>query len=97
MPTQTTPAVKKAASKKKAATKTVKKSAAQPTASKAASPKKGNGGSSKTSPVSPEQRYQMICEAAYYIAEQRGFQGGNDTDDWLLAELQVDTLLTRHK
>lgn len=32
------------------------------------------------------QRHAWIAEAAYYLAERRGFQGGNPTDDWLQAE-----------
>ena len=44
--------------------------------------------------VTPEQRQVMICEAAYYIAEQRGFEPGHDVDDWLAAERQIDGVLT---
>ncbi len=40
-----------------------------------------------------EQRYQMIAEAAYYIAERRGFTNGNPEDDWFEAEAQVDRAL----
>ena len=40
--------------------------------------------------LSAEQRRQMIAEAAYYLAEKRGFQGGDPVDDWLKAEVQVD-------
>jgi len=32
----------------------------------------------------------MIAEAAYIIAEQRGFQGDMALDDWLQAEAAVD-------
>jgi Protein of unknown function (DUF2934) len=32
---------------------------------------------------------RMICEAAYYIAEQRGFEPGHELDDWLAAEAQI--------
>ncbi len=44
--------------------------------------------------VTPESRRVMICEAAYYIAEHRGFQPGHDMDDWLTAEQQIDASLT---
>ena len=30
-----------------------------------------------------------IAEAAYYRAEQRGFQPGFETDDWLAAEAEI--------
>jgi len=45
-------------------------------------------------PVTPEQRRMMICEAAYYIAEHRGFEAGHDVDDWLAAERQIDAACT---
>ena len=86
---------KKPAVKKSAPSKTV---AAKPTASKtvAAKPKitksptaKGNG----KSHITPEQRYRMICDAAYFLAERRGFVGGNSGDDWIAAEVEVDELL----
>lgn len=37
-----------------------------------------------------EQRLRMIAEAAYYLAERRGFQGGDPTEDWLQAEAEID-------
>src|SRR2546421_2652792 len=43
--------------------------------------------------ISPEARRAMIAEAAYLRAEQRGFVPGCETDDWLLAEAEVDALL----
>jgi len=44
--------------------------------------------------ASPEQRCQMIEQAAYFRAEKRGFQGGDPVADWLLAETQIDALLS---
>jgi hypothetical protein len=32
----------------------------------------------------------MIADAAYFRAEQRGFQGGDPLRDWLQAEAEVD-------
>ena len=40
-------------------------------------------------------RRQMIAEAAYLRAEQRGFGSGDPLDDWLAAEREVDTQLTK--
>lgn len=57
-----------------------------PAKSKAA---KGNG----ATPITPEQRYRMICDAAYYRAERRGFIGGNPAEDWTAAEAEIDGLL----
>jgi hypothetical protein len=44
-------------------------------------------------PVEPEVREIMIAEAAYYIAECRGFEPGAEMDDWLEAEAAIDQLL----
>jgi hypothetical protein len=41
----------------------------------------------------PRIRQQMIAEAAYLRAEQRGFSAGDPLDDWLAAEREVDLLL----
>ena len=38
-----------------------------------------------------ERRRARIAEAAYHIAERRGFQGGTENEDWLEAERQVDS------
>lgn len=43
--------------------------------------------------ISPEERFQMISEAAYFRAEQRGFMVGDDLADWLTAESEIDALL----
>ena len=43
--------------------------------------------------VTPEQRYKMIAEAAYFRAEKRGFVGGNVATDWLDAEAEIDRIL----
>lgn len=43
--------------------------------------------------VTPEQRYRMICDAAFYRAERRGFIGGNVEQDWIDAEMEIDQQL----
>ncbi len=43
--------------------------------------------------VNPQQRLQMIREAAYFRAASRGFQGGSAEQDWLEAEAQIDRQL----
>jgi len=43
------------------------------------------------------ERAHMIAEAAYYIAEQRGFSGGDPLQDWLDAEVQIDRMSTGTK
>lgn len=43
--------------------------------------------------VTPEERYQMIAEAAYYHAESRSFVMGDPAQDWLEAEAEIDRIL----
>lgn len=43
--------------------------------------------------VQPEERYQMIMTAAYYLAERHGFSIGRALDDWIAAEKEIDALL----
>lgn len=43
--------------------------------------------------ITPEERHQMIAEAAYYRAEQRRFLNGDPLQDWLEAEAEVATRL----
>jgi len=47
--------------------------------------------------VCDEARRAMIAEAAYLRAEQRGFANGYELEDWLLAEREVDALLSAHQ
>lgn len=44
-------------------------------------------------PISVEHRRHYIELAAFYIAERRGFSGGNSLQDWLQAEAEIDQLL----
>lgn len=41
-----------------------------------------------------EERQRLIATSAYYLAEQRGFQGDAALDDWLRAEAGVDAGLS---
>lgn len=43
--------------------------------------------------VTPEQRYRMICDAAYFKAESRNFAPENEVQDWLDAEAEINRLL----
>ena len=45
--------------------------------------------------VTEEERWQMVQTAAYFRAEQRGFEGGNPDQDWFEAESDVDRMLGR--
>lgn len=84
MPKKSTPkSSKKKTAKKKTASKkkvTQKKSAKKKTASKKA--------------PTPEERYLMVTEAAYYIAEKHNFTG-DSAQFWLMAEAQIDAALKK--
>ncbi|HEU0186966.1 MAG TPA: DUF2934 domain-containing protein [Gallionellaceae bacterium] len=43
--------------------------------------------------VTPEERYQMIARAAYFLAERHGFSAGRALDDWIAAEKEIDGML----
>lgn len=43
--------------------------------------------------ISEDMRRSMIAQAAYLRAERRGFTGGDEVEDWLAAEAEVDALL----
>lgn len=82
--------VKKAPAAKAAAPKAAKSDAPKTTAAKKPSTRTTKA---KSAGVSPEQRYLMICEAAYYKAERRGFSPENEVEDWLEAEAEINRLL----
>lgn len=83
------PAAKKAAAASKSQDPVVKK-----TAAKKANPRKKTAVASgkATRPFTPEERWRMIAEAAYLIAEKRGFIGGDPAEDWYAAEAQINAL-----
>lgn len=49
----------------------------------------------RRNPVTAEERYRMIAQAAYYRAQQRGFVGGDPLADWLSAEVEIDRELRK--
>jgi hypothetical protein len=54
---------------------------------------KGKSSTIKVVDITSEQREKMIAEAAYYLAEQRNFEGGDTIQDWLQAEIAIDSSL----
>jgi Protein of unknown function (DUF2934) len=50
--------------------------------------------SSAAALIDPQRRRALIAEAAYFRAERRGFAPGHEAEDWLAAEVEVDTALT---
>lgn len=60
----------------------------------ASKPKRSTKAAAKPQPeITPELRRQMIEEAAYLLAERRGFSAGDPVVDWLTAEKDIDKLL----
>ena len=85
---------------KKAVSKIVKKTAVKKATVKKAVPKKA--AVKKAAPtnikikVTLEQRYKMICEAAYYISLEKTYETVNPTADWLQAEAAINKICTVH-
>ena len=84
-----TPETRKATSSKKSAgtpppmvKQAVEKAAKKQTITR----KKGDSQTQLT----PEERYRLIQESAYYMAEKAGFNG-NSVDYWLAAEQEINT------
>ena len=62
----------------------------RPRTRRAAASAATNGGTADAGlAITPEERYQLIAEAAYYRAERRNFADGDEVQDWLEAEAEV--------
>lgn len=79
----------KKAMKQQAPTSKKATAAKQTSAAKAAA-KASPGKRHKKQSGTSEERKRLIAEAAYLIAEQRGFQGDMALNDWLQVEAEVD-------
>jgi hypothetical protein len=69
------------------------KKPAPPTAREAAAPQSEVTGAQlerREIPSFSESREARIAEAAYWRAERRGFTAGQELDDWLAAEKEID-------
>ena len=53
-----------------------------------------SGTPTTSSAVSAADRQRMIAECAYYLAESRGFAGGDCEADWYAAETWIDNQLS---
>ena len=38
----------------------------------------------------------MVAEAAYHLSEKQGFEPGKDMDNWLYAEVEIETYMTKN-
>jgi hypothetical protein len=99
------PSTKKAVSKKAVRKKAVaKKAVSKKAVAKKAVTRKGPAkrapskkAISKSKTLNYQVRYQKIAEAAYLISEQQGFVPGNEMDNWLIAEKEIDTWIKKDK
>ncbi len=94
--TASSSAAKPTASAKATVKKPVAAKVAAPKKAVAAAPKKKPAAKSATvakSTVTPEQRFCMVAEAAYFHAEQHGFLG-DPMQDWIAAEAEISALLS---
>jgi hypothetical protein len=88
----------KSAPRTKNKKKTAAKAASGGKTTSRRSPRTGASSGAKTKPgrsatITPEERRQLIAEAAYYRAEKRGFHGGSPEADWFEAEAEIDAKL----
>jgi hypothetical protein len=77
---------------RKAAPKTNARSAPAPS-----SARQGNGEKPPNSAtgISAHQRQLLVAQLAYFRAERRGFAPGNELQDWLEAEAEVEMIAGR--
>jgi hypothetical protein len=45
----------------------------------------------ETKTIDPDARRQLVAAEAYFFAERRGFAAGNEVEDWVAAEVLVDS------
>ena len=70
--------------------------AKQKSKAKASRKKAGTTDVSKDPQTRTKQHGDMIAEAAYYKAENRGFLPGYEQQDWLEAEREIDESIIQH-
>lgn len=64
--------------------------------------RKPSSGRTEASPdghteLDPNIRHEMIAEAAYYLAEKRGFAPGKELEDWREAESWINEYMAAGK
>jgi hypothetical protein len=47
----------------------------------------------ETKTIDPDARRQLVAAEAYFFSERRGFAAGNEVEDWVAAEVLVDSRL----
>lgn len=67
-----------------------KKTPGKQTATSSSTPAASSVVANVATRLSLDERRRLIAEAAYLRAEQRGFANGNEVDDWLAAEAEIN-------
>ncbi len=88
-------------SKTRPSVKTAGKAARKPAAAKCAPARprtrKASSAAAETAGpgarISPEERHRLISEAAYLRAQARSHGSGSPEQDWLVAEVEIDSRL----
>ena len=62
----------------------------QPSSKSANSPPQASEFAEMDQSTPSQDRQAMIAEAAFFIAESRGFAPGQEFDDWLAAERMIE-------
>jgi len=62
---------------------------------KTATSKSSRSANLRSTSIDPEMRRQLVAAEAYFLAERRGFAGGNALEDWVAAERVVDSRLNQ--
>ena len=71
--------------------------AAKPAAGKAPAANVTKAPKIAKTPLDPKQRRHYVEVAAYFMAERRGFMTGCESEDWLVAEAEIDRLFHEGK
>lgn len=72
-----------------------KKPAAAPKAAPATEGCCGCSSSNAVMPINSEERYRLIREAAYFIAQKDGFKAGKELEYWVKGEAQINAMLAK--
>ena len=76
------------------ATAKKKPATAKKTTTRKATTRKAVSKKATSEVINYQQRYQMIAEAAYHIAEKQDFMPENELEHWLQAEHQIDNWIS---
>jgi hypothetical protein len=47
--------------------------------------------------IDPDVRRRLVAAEAYFLAERRGFEAGHELEDWVAAEMAVDSRYQQYR